>query len=556
MPARNKRSTKAERFRADGAPERPRSAQEPLQVVVGAAPKASPPVAIVQKTLQDALIDGYNDPVMFARDFLDVDPYPKQCEFLRSMRDTSESNFVAGNRVGKSWLGGVALTWKAFYRHISPYTRPERVTPHNVYKSVSVSLTLDQAKLAWNYALTFMSTSKRFKPFLQDYIYNPFPTIYLKTRNEKGEVVPSEVWARSLAKNGLYLLGHSINFILPDECAYIPKYPTIEDEVIRMRLADTGGSIMRISTPNGRNFFYNYFQQGQAGDPRFFSYRITTLDNPYVSREYVDQQKERMIPEYYAQNVLAEFVSLSDFFRVEDIQKLYTTPDGDAIELTLPQDPTPKGVYVMGADLGALRDPTVVEVWRIDGKDPQVVFLGAVQNGRWEASRAYVRTVYERYRPVRTVIDATGNGQPIFQQLIDEDGLEGTEGFIFSHTSKPDIMTRLQDAVQRRKFTFPYTLETQTLVQQLSFYRLDDKDIKQDYVIATALANRAYELATANLGLDTEIYDDLAVISVLRGGEGLIGADVMGPGTIFQLDPTTGLYIPAGDADEFDFSAF
>lgn len=511
---------------------------------------AAGPAIHVKDTFEEALVAGYKNPAAFARAFLDADPYPAQETFLRKSKDTSESNFVAGNRTGKSWTAGVVLLWKAFYRHIAPHRMPEHPSPHVSYKAVSTSLTLDQAKLAWNYALTF-SESKRFKPFVREVKQSPFPEIHITTRDAKGDTVNSEIWARSLAKGGLYLLGHSISFVLIDECAYIRGYPVIEDEVLRMRLADQGGSLMRISTPNGRNFFFDKFQEGEKGDPRVYSQRIATYENPTVPKAVLEEMRERMLPEFYRQNVEAEFVSLSDFFKLEDIQKLYEDWD-----YSLPVEPVKGATYVMGIDLGAIRDPTVVIVWRVDKQPYETVFVGSMQNQQWRASREFAARVYGTYLPAATYIDATGAGKPVAQQLVEEDGLAGAEQFIFSHTSKPEIMVRLQDAVQRRRFVFPYVSATREMVQQLSFYRLDDKAISQDYPIALALVNAAAEQLNRSRGTTTEIYDDLACMTVHSGGNSIAGADDFGPGALFRLDPQSGLFIPNTvevGADEWDF---
>lgn len=538
MPARNKRAKKEQELLRN-------KPVQPEQLQSGAAPTISAPAQIVRKTLQDALIDGFEDPAQFARDFLDLDPYTAQDTFLVNSRDAAEANFVAGNRVGKSWVGGVVLLWRGFYRYISPYTAPDRASPHVTYKAVSTSLTLDQAKLAWNYAVTF-AESRRFRPFVTDTIFNPFPTMTLRTRNEQGDWVKSELWARSLAKGGLYLLGHSLGFVLVDECAYIKNYPTIEDEVLRMRLADQGGALFRISTPNGRNHFFNYYQSGLTGDPRYYSQRVTTWDNPYVSRPFIEEMRERMLAEYYAQNVMAEFVSLSDFFKLESIQALYSEQD-----YALPLEPEAGADYVMGVDLGAMRDPTVVIVWRVDRDPVETVYVGELRNANWRASREFAVNVYGTYRPAVTLVDATGVGAPIAQQLIEEDGLTGVEQFIFSAASKPEIMVRLQDAVQRKKFVFPYVQQTKELINQLSFYRLDDKNIAQDYPIALALVNLARERFEARHSMRTELYDDLRAVDVLRGGAALGGAeDLMGNGTLFEHDWRTGLFIPIGPAQE------
>lgn len=552
MPARNKKVVK-ERQRLTT------KTVAPEQIVVGAQPSPFAPGLIVKKTLQDALIDGLEDPVAFAHDFLDVEPYEAQQVFLRSTRDVTEANFVAGNRCGKTWLAGLILLWRAFYRFIPPATAPERPSPHVTYKAVSTSLTHDQAKLAWTYALTF-SESKRFKPFVLDVVHSPFPTMKLRVRNEKGDWVVSEVWARSLAKGGVYLLGHSISFILVDECAYIQGYPKIEDEVLRMRLADQGGALFRISTPNGRNHFFTYYQEGLKGDPLIYSQRISTWENPTVSHTVLERMKERMVPEFYAQNVMAEFVSLSDFFKLEHIEALYrdveyTDKAGNPLAVQLPVEPERDATYVMGVDLGAMRDPTVCIVWRIDTNPVQTVYVGESRNPNWQTQRQFANRVYQTYQPVRSFVDATGVGNPIAQQLTDEDGWINTEKFVIGPANKPDLLVRLQDAVQRRKFVFPYVQVTKELVNQMSFYRLDDKDISQDYVLALALVNMAYEDHTKRNQMETKVYEDLAFIDVLRGGQTIGGTDVTGPGTLFTLDPTTGMYLPVGyvEGDEDGF---
>lgn len=532
MPAHNKRASKARKLTAD-------------TITVGKTPTVKAPGMTIVKTLQDALIDGFADPVVFAHDFLDCEPYEAQQDFLRKSRDCTEANFVAGNRVGKTWVSGIELLWRSFYLYTPPSIAPERPSPHVSYKAVSTSLTHDQAKLAWNYALTF-SESKRFKPFVLDTVHSPFPTLTIKTRNERGDWASSEVWARSLAKGGVYLLGHSISFLSVDECAYVKGYPIIEDEVLRMRLADQGGALFRYSTPNGRNHFFNHYSEGLKGDPLIYSQKVTTWQNPTISRAVLERMKERMVAEYYAQNVMAEFVSLSDFFKIEHIEGLYqnveyTDREGLPLPVQLPLAWDKGGTYVLGVDLGAMRDPTVVFVFRIDVSPIQIVYVGASHSPNWQTQRQFVNQVYRTYQPVHSVIDATGVGNPIAQQLIDEDGWTNAETFVIGAANKTDLLVKLQDAIQRRKFIFPYVTATKELVNQLSFYRLDDKTITQDYVIALALCNRAYEEHTKVNAMTTHVYDDLSFIDVLGGGYGISGEDV---GTLFSYDARRGLFVP------------
>src|SRR5690606_24638333 len=124
--------------------------------------------------------------------------------------------------------------------------------------------------------------------------------------------------------------------------------------------------------------------------------------------------------------------SLSDFFKLEHIQALYA-----GIEWTIPREPERGATYVMGIDLGAMRDPTVVIVWRVDKQPAETVFVGAVQNANWRVSREFAARVYGTYQPARTYIDATGVGNPIAQQLVEEDGLQNVELFVIGASNKP-----------------------------------------------------------------------------------------------------------------------
>jgi len=539
MPARNKKIDKdseALHRQVEGA------------VTVGVHPKVQAPAGKGVKNLQDALVDGLNSISQWSRDFLDVEPYPKQGEVLDAIHDAAVANFSAGNRVGKTFVGGITLLWKAFYRHHPSSMQMEQRTHWNDYKAVNTSLSFEQAKLAWNYALKFAQESKRFAPFYLDAVHSPFPLIKLRTKDEKGEWVPTEVHARSLAKKGFYLLGLSINHLQVDECAYVPGYEIIEQEVLLMRLADTGGSLFRFSTPNGRNHFFKLYGEGLKGNPDVVSRTLTTWDNPFVSRKYLQEQQKTMLPEYYQQNVMGAFVSLSDFFPLDTIVGLYKDTD-----YPLQVEPVQGGVYVMGADLGAKHDPTVVQVWRIDVEPAQTVFIDSRRGGGWEQGRKFVCDVYGKYLPVQTAVDATGGGGHVAEQLVNEDKLPNVIQFVFSHSSKPLILTSLQDASQRRRFVFPYCTQTQELVSQMSFYRIADDKIAQDYVMSLALVNHAYDKWTEQHHLTTTIYEDLSFIETLRGGQAVAG-DVYGPGTLFRLDPGTGMYLP--ETGGFDYGSF
>jgi hypothetical protein len=506
------------------------------------------PAVIVKKTFQEALVEGRNSISSFSRDFLDIDMYQQQANIFDEMLDASEATISAANRTGKSFAAGIWLLHRGFYQYIPARTRPEKLSGRNKFKIFATSLSQDQANLSWNYALSF-AECPRFKPFLSDVVRSPFPEMTIRTK-VSGDWSESIIGARSLSKGATYILGHSLAAILVDECAFVPNYETIEDLVLKMRLADWGGSILRISSPFGKaNHLFRYFQRGQPGrdgkrDPRYYSATLATWDNPYIPKAYLKELKSSMSPELYAQNVGGQFIDLHDFFGSSVIQRLY-----DEISYPLPQEAKADAAYALGADLGALRDATVVMVFDITQRPYRLVYVRELTNASWEAVYNFVESVIQKYNPLLSVIDETGVGRPTVERL--QQNNDRVEGFTFTGATKPDLLTRLQDAAQRRSFVFPFCSETRPIIDQLSLYRLNDRALTTDYVMSLALAIRAIERSAVINEMETDIDDDLLAIPVYRGGEGVPG-DLLdeGSGVRFTVDPDTGLFLPRDETRE------
>lgn len=542
--------------------------------LVGKRPKApkaevtQTPELIFRKNFQDAYLEGRSNPALFARHFLDFDPYSGkdgfgQEDFLIKWLPTVEAIFNGGNRVGKSFLAGLCLLHKAFYRHYSPYYTDAKRSAFAPYLAMATSLTQSQANLAFDYAVQFAENSKRFRPFMNgEPIYSPHANMEIRTILENGESGISTIAARSLAKRGTYLLGQSISFILVDETAFIPGFTEIQDTVLRARLADQGGSLLKISSPNGHNHFFEEFIKWWNGNQypivrgstayQYLAYRLTTHDNPWVPRSVLEEISARMVPELYQQNIMAEFVTLSDFFSGDAIKKLYTDGTHSAIEIdpetpgapfpTFPVEPTPNGRYAMGVDLGFKRDPTVVYIK--DLETGRVVFVRELKHATPPTVRQAIVATYRNYHPVRTAIDSTGVGMTFVQALVEEEGMEDVEQFVFTSQSKIDILTRLQDAVYQRNFYFPFCPLTRKTIDELSFYRLDDKNIKQDHVMALALMNYAAEEALKRTKIYTEIDDALMVTPVSYDNRYAYDATMEEGGVVFHYDTELGIFVP------------
>ena len=101
------------------------------------------------------------------------------------------------------------------------------------------------------------------------------------------------------------LRGAKYNFIVLDECADMK--PDVWFSVLRPTLSDTGGHALFISSPKGRNWFYELWCEGEKEN--YSSYQFTTLEGGWVPAEEVDQARLDLDTRTFEQEYEAQFVS-------------------------------------------------------------------------------------------------------------------------------------------------------------------------------------------------------------------------------------------------------
>lgn len=119
-------------------------------------------------------------------------------------------------------------------------------------------------------------------------------TIYLKNGSRislKGADTPDS------------LRGVRIDLCVFDEVAFFDKWDMVW-KVIRPTLVDSKARVMFISTPNG----FNHFKEMAERADRDWSYHhYTSYDNPYLDANELEQMKQEMDADSFAQEVMGEF---------------------------------------------------------------------------------------------------------------------------------------------------------------------------------------------------------------------------------------------------------
>lgn len=523
-------------------------------VAAGKAPNQT-----LRRTIQECLERGHDDVAAFSEDFLGIVLHPGQQKWLRRELDDGtlrpeamESALACSNRWGKSHVAGVKLLHRAFYQirnETYKYDQFHRIRP---YRAINIAMSLDQAMLSWNYALSFASNSPRFKNFIVKSVGAPFPCIELSNAKKGQDRIVSEVWARSTAKKAKYLLGKSFNFCNYDEAAFDADGAEILNQVLRARLFDEGGELDMISSPNGKNWFYNFWLMGQGTDTHFYSRSGPVYENknPYTGQYNFDynavKRSEKYMPEdHRLQNIEGKFADFKNVFPIPIIQGCYQdqeytrllpirygntveyvdTVDGYAATRQIPiTGPTPR--YVVGADLARKKDLTVVVVLRVgEGREAhQLVACDTLTKTTWERVYNLILKQSREYGNAPILVDSTGLGDVVLEELQKRGPELSIDGYNLAGAGKDkeNLILRTLTAMQERRVLFPHI---QDLVKQLTFYDWNDKRLQTDYVFGFCLAVELAERITTHETVSLEHPDsDLLVVQYGPYGPRIVGA--------------------------------
>ena len=392
------------------------------------------------------------DVLDFCQYWLIWQPHDGQRRWLTAPQRSTQV-LVAGRRWGKSEVAAVQALHYA--------------VTHARSRQGIVSVTLDQARLSFDVALMFCKREPLLSLFVERVKETPFPT--LKFKND------AEITVRTAAREGVYLRGHKFNRVTVDEADYLSD--RLINNVIRMTLADVGGQLVLISTPRARrSLVYSELQRGLAGDPSVYAQQGATWENPNVNHDYIRNLRARMTAAAWQREVEGLYADDdAAVFAWQYIQAAY-----EEATWTLPEPPQEGRRYVQGVDLAKHEDWTVHVVLDATNRPYRIVNFERYQRQPWPAVAARIREVHHRYNCQQTLIDATGVGDAVLDEVRDV-----ARGFTFTQRSKLDLLTNLQVALERCEVRFPFVRE---LVDELQDYAWDDARLNTDCVMALALA--------------------------------------------------------------------
>jgi len=205
------------------------------------------------------------------------------------------------------------------------------------------------------------------------------------------------------ADNPDSLRGVSLTYLVLDECAFIKQ--DVWEKILRAALSDKKGRALFISTPSGRNWFYDTFKLGQnETDEEWKSWHFTTADNETIDPKEIEAAKRTLSSFAFKQEYLSSFDNAgADVFKAEWFKTSPEPQYGDyviAIDLA--------GFEEVGKNAGASKkrlDESALAVVKVE--DNGNWWVEKILHGRWDIKETAVNILkcIRDYQPIAVGIE-------------------------------------------------------------------------------------------------------------------------------------------------------
>jgi phage terminase large subunit-like protein len=320
------------------------------------------------------------------------------------------------------------------------------------------------------------------------------------------------------ADNPDSLRGVSLVYVVLDECAFIKQ--EIWEKVIRAALSDKKGRALFISTPSGRNWFYDTYKLGQEGtngsvDEEWKSWHFTTQDNETIDPKEVEAAKRTLSSFAFKQEYLSSFDNAgADIFK-EEWFKLAEEPK--------------YGSYVVAIDLAGFEDVAKnagAAKKRLDESAIAIVkvedngdwWVDKIEHGRWDIRETAVNILkaIRDYQPISVGIErgALKNAVlPYLNDLMRKNNIYShIQDLTHGNKKKTDrVVWSLQGRMEHGRVSFNAERDWDEFKDQLIMF--PTAGIHDDLVDALSYVD---QLAIANYNADYED-DEYEILDPISG---------------------------------------
>jgi len=218
--------------------------------------------------------------------------------------------------------------------------------------------------------------------------------------------------------------GLTVDYGVIDEAAYCKDEAWTE--AIRPVFMVRGKKVLFISTPKGKNFFYNLFQLGVSADnPNYASYTGSSYDTPYIDPSEIEDAKKTLPENVFQQEYLARFIDAGG--------EVFSNLDKNTFNIW----PKPVGKVYCGIDLGKQEDYTVATFIDSNGK---IVDIYRANAQEWTLMTQEIIKRAHKWNAT-LMVEVNSIGDVIFEQIKKQ--WSDTHPFTTTSKSKNEIIEGL-----------------------------------------------------------------------------------------------------------------
>ena len=218
--------------------------------------------------------------------------------------------------------------------------------------------------------------------------------------------------------------GLTMDYGVLDEAAFMKDEAW--REAIRPVFMVSGKRVLFISTPKGKNFFYNLFQLGISADnEQYAAYTGSSYDTPYIDRSEIEDARKTLPDQVFQQEYLAKFIDAGG--------EVFNNLDKN----TFPQYTQPVGKVYCGIDLGKQEDYTVATFVDSTGK---IVDIYRANAQEWTLMTQEIIKRAKQWNAT-LMVEVNSIGDVIYEQIKKQ--WSDSHPFVTTSKSKQEIIEGL-----------------------------------------------------------------------------------------------------------------
>lgn len=218
--------------------------------------------------------------------------------------------------------------------------------------------------------------------------------------------------------------------------------------VIEPTLNVKRGLAILVSTPNGRNWFFNMYNRGLNGDPDYKSYTAPSSESPYINKKEIEEIKKHNINQWRVE-YNAEFL--------EDELSVFRNVDLNSV-IDLNTTRKENEVFYLGYDLGRRRDYTVGIC--IDS-NYHVRDIFRTNKKEWDQIIPEMVDFYKKWEPRLGYVENNYNDR-VIDELVNQHGCRNLQGKNSNVSSKPQMVDNVQILLDSNTLKLPIPVDGRT----------------------------------------------------------------------------------------------